>query len=113
MGVIWTKVWADVWGNKVRTLLAVLSITAGVFSVGAIFGMVDQLLTGMDRSHQAVFPSHVSIYLNQRIDRDTARSLAKIEGVEDIEVLNEVTVRYKIDPEDEWKRGSLVMRDDY
>jgi putative ABC transport system permease protein len=113
MGVIWTKVWADLWGNKVRTLLAVLSITAGVFAVGTIFGMVDQLLTGMDRSHQAVFPSHISIYLNQRIDRDTARSLDKIEGVDDIEVLNEVTVRYKIDPEDEWKRGSLVMRDDY
>ncbi len=113
MSVIWGKVWADIWGNKVRTILAVLSIAAGVFAVGAIFGMVDQLLTGLDQSHQAVFPSHINMYLMERIDRDTAISLRKIEGVEEVEVLHQVTVRYKINPEDEWERGALVMRDDY
>ncbi len=113
MGVIWHKVWADLWGNKVRTMLAVLSIAVGVFAVGSMFGMADQLLSGMDRSHQAVFPSHINVFLADRIDRDTAISLSKIEGVEDIEALNQATVRYKVRPEDEWKRGSLVMRDDY
>jgi putative ABC transport system permease protein len=113
MGVIWYKVWFDLWHNKVRTLLAVLSIAAGVFAVGAIFGMVDQLLSGMDKAHQAVFPSHIQMYLVDYIDRDTAISLKKIKGVEDIEPLNYRTVRYKIKPEDEWKRGTLVMRDDY
>jgi putative ABC transport system permease protein len=113
MGVIWQKVWFDLWGNRVRTLLAVLSIAVGVFAVGAIFGMVDQLLSGMDQSHQAVFPSHINMYLSERIDRDTAIYLKRVEGVEDIEVLNQATVRYKINPEDEWERGALVMRDDY
>jgi putative ABC transport system permease protein len=113
MGVIWQKVWSDLWDNKARTILAVLSIAVGVFAVGAIFGMSDQLVTGMDQSHQAVFPSHISMYLIDRIDRDTALALGKIEGVEDVEVLDQVTVRYKINPEDEWERGSLVMRDDY
>ena len=113
MSVIWQKVWFDLWGNKVRTLLAVLSIAAGVFAVGAIFGMGDQLLTGMDQSHQAVFPSHINVFLSDRIDRDTAIYLKRVEGVKDIEVLNQATVRYKINPEDEWERGALVMRDDY
>jgi len=113
MGVIWQKVWSDLWGNKARTILAVLSIAVGVFAVGAVFGMSDQLLTGMDESHQAVSPSHISVYLADRIDRDTALNLKKIEGVEDIEVLDQVTVRYKVNAEDEWQRGSLVMRDDY
>ena len=113
MSVIWRKVWADLWGNKVRTILAVLSIAAGVFAVGAIFGMVDQLLTGLDQSHQAVFPSHISMYLMERIDRDTAISLKKIQGVEDVEALHQVTVLYKTNPEDEWEHGALVMRDDY
>jgi len=113
MGVIWHKVWFDLWDNKVRTLLAVLSIAVGVFAIGAIFGMVDQLLSGMDQSHQAVFPSHINVYLSERIDRDTAIYLKRVEGVEDIEVLNQATVRYKINPEDEWERGALVMRDDY
>jgi putative ABC transport system permease protein len=113
MGVIWQKVWTDLWGNKVRTMLAVLSIAVGVFAVGAIFGMSDQLVTGMDTSHQAVRPSHISVYLMDRIDRDTAIALKSIKGVEDVEVLDQVTVRYKVNPEDEWKRGSLIMRYDY
>ena len=113
MSVIWRKVWFDLWNNKIRTLLAVLSIAAGVFAVGAIFGMADQLLTGMDQSHQAVFPSHISMYLSNRIDHDTAIYLKRVAGVDDVEVLNSITVRYKIDPQAEWERGSLVMRDDY
>ncbi len=72
MSVIWHKVWFDLWGNKVRTLLAVLSIAAGVFAIGAIFGMVDQLLSGMDQAHQAFYPSHINMYMTDGIDRDTA-----------------------------------------
>ena len=33
MGVIWYKIWFDIWHNKTRTFLAVLSIAAGVFAV--------------------------------------------------------------------------------
>jgi putative ABC transport system permease protein len=113
MSGIWVKVWADLWSNKIRTFLAVLSIAAGVFAVGAMFGMSDLLKTGMDTSHQASTPSHILIYLTDYIDQDTAIRLEKIEGVEKIEVANTVSVRYKINPEDEWKTGDLVMRDDY
>jgi putative ABC transport system permease protein len=113
MSVIWNKVWFDLWNNKVRTILAVLSIAVGVFAIGAIFGMVDQLLSGMDRAHQAVVPSHIFMALNERITRDIADRLEDIPGVEDIEVLNEVAVRYKIRPEDEWQAARLIMRDDY
>jgi putative ABC transport system permease protein len=111
--VIWDKVWADLWGNKTRTILAVLSIAAGVFAIGAIFGMVDQLMSSMDEAHRAVSPSHIDMALADEIDRRIADSLAKIEGVEEVEVLNSVTVRYKLDPQDEWKQGEMIMRDDY
>ncbi|HXV42274.1 MAG TPA: FtsX-like permease family protein [Anaerolineae bacterium] len=113
MSVIWRKVWFDLWHNKVRTLLAVLSIAAGVFAIGAVFGMVDQLLSGMDRAHQAIIPSHISMVLTERIDQATADRLKNIEGVEDIEVSNSVTIRYKLKPEEEWRAGLLEMRDDY
>jgi putative ABC transport system permease protein len=95
MSVIWRKVWFDLWHNKVRTLLAVLSIAVGVFAIGAIFGMVDQLLPGMDRAHQAAQPSHVTMTLTERIDRDTADRLKNIKGVKDIQVTNAVEIRYK------------------
>lgn len=113
MNVIWYKVWSDIWDNKVRTLLAVLSISAGVFAIGAVFGMVDQLITGMDRAHQAVNPSHIFMALDRGIDETTADRLTKIKGVEDIEVANEVAVRYKVHPDDEWQAARLIMRKDY
>ncbi|MCK6628877.1 MAG: ABC transporter permease [Anaerolineae bacterium] len=113
MGVIWRKVWSDLWHHKVRTLLAVLSIAAGVFAVGAIFGEADQLLSGMDAAHRAVLPSHINLTLQDRIDRDTAIRLKNIEGVVDIEVLNQVSTRYKLQPQDEWEAAVLIMRDDF
>jgi len=113
MSVIWYKVWSDLWNNKTRTLLAVLSIAAGVFAVGVAFGMADQMLSGMDAAHQTVFPSHINMFLQNTIDRDTAVRLKKISGVADIEVANQVGLRYKINPEDEWEFGSLAMRDNY
>ena len=90
-----------------------LSIAAGVFAVGAMFGMSDQLLSGMDAAHQAVSPSHINMYVNPRLDRDAINSLKNIEGVDDIEPYNQILVRYKIRPQDEWKEGIITMRDDY
>ncbi|MCB0209032.1 MAG: FtsX-like permease family protein, partial [Anaerolineae bacterium] len=75
--------------------------------------MVDQLLTGMDRAHQAVVPSHIFMVLDRGIDETTANRLTKIKGIEDIEVANEVGVRYKVHPEDEWRAARLIMRKDY
>jgi putative ABC transport system permease protein len=113
MSVIWHKVWFDIWRNKVRTALVVLSIAVGIFAVGVTFGMSDQLLSGMDQAHQATVPSHIRMDLIHSIDRDTARSLKDIQGVEDVEPCNEIGVRYKVHPEDEWKQGGITMRDDF
>ncbi|MFQ5614429.1 MAG: ABC transporter permease, partial [Anaerolineae bacterium] len=113
MSVIWHKVWSDLWNNKIRTVLAVLSITAGVFAVGVTFGMADQMLAGMDAAHQATSPSHIQMFLTQGISRNTAIRLKRVEGVEDVELGNFNTVRYKINPEDEWDSGWLVMRDNF
>ena len=110
MSVIWNKVWFDLWHNKVRTVLAVLSISAGVFAVGATFGMADQMLATMDSAHQETFPSHLQIF-TAGIDQNTAVRLKKIEGVEAIELRNFHTVRYRTKPEDEWESGWLIMRD--
>ena len=108
MSVIWLKVWDDVWHHKSRTLLAVLSIAAGVFSVGAIFGMVDQMLAGMDAAHRAVSPSHINIILRNYIDQEMVAELEEIEGVASVDPVNQLTGRYKINPDDDWELGTLV-----
>lgn len=113
MGVLWDKVWFDLWQRKARTVLAVLSIAVGVFAIGAIFGLTDQLLSGMNEAHQAVAPSHLNIVLRQFIDRDTADSLTDIPGVSGVEPMNLATVRYKTRPDEPWQAATAVARHDY
>ena len=113
MDVIWFKIWSDLWHNKTRTLLAVLSIAAGVFAMGAIFGMSDLMTTNMDASHQSVLPPHIDIGLGTAVDRDTLLSLEDIPGVEGVEPYNSVSVLYKIHPQDAWRQGLIMERGDY
>ena len=113
MSVIWYKVWFDLWQRKGRTLLAVISIAAGVFAVGTIFGMVDQLLSTMDARHVETNPSHINVVLGQRIDKATAEALLRIPGVAGVEVLNIWSTRYKTAGSDQWQSATIVMRDNY
>ncbi|HSH05450.1 MAG TPA: FtsX-like permease family protein [Anaerolineae bacterium] len=113
MSVIWHKVWFDLWHHKARTFMAVFSIAAGVFAIGSIFGLVEQLEGGMNEAHQAVAPSHLNIILRQPIDRDMARGVAELPGVREVELLNIMTTQYRRTVGDEWQPATVVMRDDY
>jgi putative ABC transport system permease protein len=113
MSVIWQKVWSDLWDNKVRTILAVLSIAVGVFAIGVTFGMSDQLLSGMDAAHRASIPAHFTIAVTRDVDDTLVNRLKKIDGVDDIVLGNFQAIRYKINPEDEWDTAWLISREDY
>lgn len=111
--VIWNKVWSDLWQHKARTLLAVLSIAAGVFAVGAILGMIDQLIPNLNRVHESISPANITMTLQDRIDQDTADRLKNIKGVTGVEVQNEIFIRYRLSPDQDWEPGGLTMRADY
>lgn len=113
MGVLWNKVWFDLWHNKLRTVLVVVSITVGVFAVGTTFGMVEMMLPAMDAAHQATFPSHATLYMAQPVAADTLLALADTPGVEAVEPLNTVEIRYKLNLQESWRKGSILMRADY
>jgi putative ABC transport system permease protein len=111
MGVIWYKVWFDLWKSRGRTLLVILSIASGVFAIGGIFGMVDLLISGMDASHRDVNPSHINIILRNFVDADIVDDLKTMDGVEEIDPVNQISVRYRTSDDEPWKLGTLVMRD--
>src|SRR5512143_2942773 len=113
MSVIWQKVWFDLWNNKVRAILAVISIAVGVFAVGTIFGMNDQMLTSMDSSHKKDMAQHFTMNLTVAIDREIALALRKVPGVEDVEPFNNIGIRYRLPNDENWHQGVVMMRDDY
>lgn len=113
MGVIWNKVWFDLWHNRMRTLLAVSSIAAGVFVVGTMFGMSDLLISNLDKNHKAVVPPHMNVALGELVDRDVLIDLKNVPGVEDVDPYCNISVSYKIDPNKDWRPGVIQLRDDF
>jgi putative ABC transport system permease protein len=57
----WRKVWRDVWGNKSRTGLVVLSIAVGVFGVGAIASARIVLSRELGKAYSAIQPATVEL----------------------------------------------------
>lgn len=113
MSVLWHKVWFDLWQHKGRSLVVVLSLASGLFTVGGIFGMIDQLLSGMDRAHQAVSPAQLNFILRNPVDQVIVDELADLPGVQEIDPINQVSVRYKVLADDPWSIGTLVERPNY
>lgn len=82
--VRWRKVWADLWKNKTRTLLASLSIAVGVFAVGLIISTFIVVKQDMARDYQAVNP-HTALIFCQDFDKDILTGLASTRGVTAVE----------------------------
>ncbi|OGO23496.1 MAG: hypothetical protein A2Y54_09450 [Chloroflexi bacterium RBG_16_51_16] len=113
MSILWYKIWSDLWHNKTRTALAVLSIAAGVFAVGAIFGMSDLLMVNLDEAHHEVIPPHIDMAVTTPVDLDVLLNLRDVPGVENIEPYNSVTIQYKTTPDGSWRQGVIHMRGEF
>ncbi len=113
MSVIFRKTWYDLWNNKTRTALVVISIAIGVFVIGTVFGMDDQMLSRMDASHVASQPSHATLYLSVPANKDVVASVRKVAGVDGVEPSSSVPVRYRLPGEEKWRQGVILSRQDY
>lgn len=110
---LWHKVIADLWLSRSRSLLAVSSMAAGVFCVGALFGMIDLQLNQMDAAHRLSQPSHINLML--RGDADAAL-LARVKALPDVAAVDAqtpVTVRFRRPDAAAWELATLVIRADY
>lgn len=88
----WKKVLADLWSNKVRTLLVVLSVAVGVFAVGSVTRVYLIMQRDIAASFLAVNPAGARIYTD-RFDDDLLYTLRKVEGVSAVEGRSEISAR--------------------
>ena len=84
MGVVWCKVWRDLWHNKLRTLLVVLSTAVGLFALGMVFGMRDAVRSWLAEDYRAAAPAHVSFW-PRLFDREVVEVIRQEPGVADAE----------------------------
>jgi putative ABC transport system permease protein len=105
------KVLRDLWRNKTRTLLVVLSIAVGVFAVGVTASTWVMLSRDLSADYAAINPGS-AILFTAPFDDDLVRSMRRTEGVREAEGRFNLVVRFQTGP-DEWRNLRLEVIDDY
>lgn len=88
----WRKVLLDLWSNKIRSLLVILSIAVGVFAVGYVSAAFVLILHDMDADYQAANP-HGAIIFCEPFGDDLLEVLRDVPGVGEIEGRSGLTAR--------------------
>jgi putative ABC transport system permease protein len=102
------KVWRDLWRNKGRTLMVIMSISVGVMAVGMVVSGNTLVLGQMASSHIESNPSHGILWLAGTVDEDIIRSLKRIPSVEDVEGYSDADVHWKRSPDGDWEDGHII-----
>jgi len=113
MRTAFRKVWRDLWNNKGRTLLVVLSIAVGVLALGMITASNNLMTRQMVVAQVASHPSNVAMSLGGQIDEQTIKSLARLPGIGEAEGLAVFGLRWKPTLEAEWQQATIIALDDY
>lgn len=113
MGVLWDKLWADLWENKGRTAQVVLIIAMGAFAIGMIIGARDFMLTGMATIWRTSSPAMIYLWNDPSVDDATISALQHVTGVHEVEGFQQSTVEWRLTPTDPWAAAGLTARDDY
>jgi putative ABC transport system permease protein len=102
----WRKVLRDLWGNKFRTLLVVLSIAVGVFAVGA----VTQTFTTVSRELYVAYPqanpASATLYADW-FDNNLVETIRRMPGIADAEGRTIVSGQIRIS--DEIQRQFIIF----
>jgi putative ABC transport system permease protein len=89
----WKKVLSDLWSNKVRTLLVVLSIAVGVFAVGSVASIYLIMKNDVSADFLSIQPHAASIYTDP-FDDNLLFALRKTPGVAEIEGRSSISAKF-------------------
>ena len=107
----WSKVRRDLWVNKTRTILVVLSIAIGVFAFGVIAGARTTLLREVNQGYLAINPASATLRTDP-FDEALVESIARMPEVSEAEGRRSVRARIKVG-ESEWYDITMHAIDDY
>jgi putative ABC transport system permease protein len=98
----WRKVLRDLWLNKNRTIIVVLSIAVGVFAVGVIASSQIILSRDLRAAYLATNPAHATLLTFESFDKDVVEAVNNMREVEEAEARRRITLRVQTGP-DEWQ----------
>lgn len=102
----WRKVFADLWGNKTRFVLVVLSLTIGLFTVGMITAGYISILEDMQNGYDAINPADLRFMLDP-FDEELLERVRRVDGVTAADGEKRLSWQFK-NGDGEWK--TMVVR---
>ena len=93
MNVRWIKVWRDLWSNRSRTALVVLSIAVGVFAIGMIASTQAALTASLSRQYAAMSPADAILKTDPALEDDFVAGVRHMRGVEEAEGRRSIPLR--------------------
>jgi putative ABC transport system permease protein len=107
----WRKVLRDLWGNKTRTLLVVLSIAVGVFAIALVSGTQAIMSRELAAAYAAINPVHAQVS-TEPFDDNLVQAVRHVPGVRDAQGFLNISVRAITGP-DESRQITLAAHPDY
>ena len=110
----WKKAFRDLWWEKTRTLLVILSIAIGLFTFGVIIGARNLVTSELPVRYNAVHPAAATIHVSPAAPFNDAlvASVTHVPGVGAADGRFAATVRYR-DAAGQWRDLKLYALDDY
>jgi len=108
----WRKVFHDLIGNLSRTVLVVVSIAVGVFSIGVIVGAYVIISNDMSASYAAHNPMNIEIR-SEPFDSSLITTIQAMSGVKEVEGRNVFSMRVRIPGNSQWVTLNMVAIDDF
>lgn len=111
IGTRWRKVLRELWLNRTRTILVIVSIAVGVFAVGAVQLLRSVILTELKAVYASSNASQATI-LAVGADQGLVDSIGRMPDIADAQGRSNLGVKVQVGPE-EWTNISLVAVDDF
>ncbi|MEY2818061.1 MAG: macrolide export ATP-binding/permease protein MacB, partial [Chloroflexota bacterium] len=110
----WVKVYRDLWINRSRTVLIILSIAVGVFAIGLIGMSQLALLRSLDEQYAAMHPADAILLTEPMLNDDFVEGIRNMHGVEEAEGRRYLPLRISLDGKGEtWRDLTLYALQDY
>jgi putative ABC transport system permease protein len=110
----WKKVYRDLWNNRSRTTLVILSIAVGVFALGMIVSTQQALTTSLASQYADMRPADILLKTEPMLDDDFVTSMRHMKGVDEAEGRRALPLRISLDGKGEtWRDLTLYALADY
>ena len=108
----WRKVIRDLWLNRSRTIVVVLSIAVGVFSIGVIAGAYQIIASDMSASYSSNQPANVELRMAD-FDEEMLDLIHNQDGVEAAEARRVFNIRVRVPGTGKWTTLDMIAFEDF